>query len=95
MNKEQILLEALNEVGDFKTVSQEFNSDQLGAIYAAMDSVKVFKDNIMSNLQADIRNKLSPLKNLIAMINKFSNNELIKKQIPEVKKSIKYLSNFC
>ena len=40
MNKEQILLDALNEAGNFTTVNQEFNEDQLGVIYRVMDVVK-------------------------------------------------------
>ena len=40
MNKEEILLESLNRVGNFTTVEQEFNADQLSVIYDAMDVVK-------------------------------------------------------
>lgn len=39
MNKEQILLDELNKVGNFTTVTQEFSSDQLGVIYGCMDAV--------------------------------------------------------
>tara|TARA_R110000851_G_scaffold178526_1_gene325433 strand:- start:2 stop:205 length:204 start_codon:yes stop_codon:yes gene_type:complete len=51
--------------------------------------------NVVSDsLQADIRNKLSPLSNLIAMIEGNADMEWIKKQIPQAKISIEYLSNY-
>jgi hypothetical protein len=34
--KEQILLEALNTMGNFESVHDEFSEDQLGVIYEAM-----------------------------------------------------------
>ena len=40
MNKENILLEALNTYGNFTTVSQEFSDNQLQVIYEAMELVK-------------------------------------------------------
>jgi len=40
MNKEEMLLEALNRYGNFTTVTQEFNENQLGVIYELMDMVK-------------------------------------------------------
>jgi hypothetical protein len=40
MNNEEILLEALNTFGNFITVTQEFNENQLEAIYEAMELVK-------------------------------------------------------
>ena len=40
MNKEEILLEALNIFGNFTTVKQEFNDNQLEVIYEAMELVK-------------------------------------------------------
>lgn len=39
MDKEKILLEALNTFGNFTTVSQEFNDNQLEVIYEAMKLV--------------------------------------------------------
>jgi GTP-sensing pleiotropic transcriptional regulator CodY len=39
MNKEKILLEALNTFGNFTSVEQEFNANQLEAIYEAMNQV--------------------------------------------------------
>tara|TARA_R100000541_G_C1832940_1_gene74492 strand:+ start:42 stop:257 length:216 start_codon:yes stop_codon:yes gene_type:complete len=49
---------------------------------------------VSDSLQADIRNKLSPLSNLIAMIESDADMEWIKKQIPQAKISIEYLSNY-
>ncbi len=63
---------------------------------AADRIVKLFATHIVSDsLQADIRNKLSPLSNLIAMIESDADTEWIKKQIPQAKISIEYLSNYC
>ena len=42
---------------------------------------------------ADIRNKLSPIQNLIALIENDASTEIIKQQLIQVKKSVKYLSN--
>jgi hypothetical protein len=39
MDKEKILLEALNTFGNFTSVEQEFNSNQLEVIYEAMIQV--------------------------------------------------------
>lgn len=39
MDKEKILLDALNAFGNFTSVEQEFNSNQLEAIYEAMNQV--------------------------------------------------------
>lgn len=41
---------------------------------------------------ADIRNKLSPMKNLVALIENDAPKEYIIKQLEQVKKNIKYLS---
>ena len=41
---------------------------------------------------ADIRNKLSPIKNLVALIENDAPKEYILKELEQVKKSIKYLS---
>ena len=49
---------------------------------------------VSDSLQADIRNKLSPLSNLIAMIESGADMEWIKKQIPQAKINIEYLSNY-
>lgn len=49
---------------------------------------------VSDSLQDDIRNKLSPLSNLIAMIEDDADMEWIKKQIPQAKISIEYLSNY-
>ena len=40
MNKEEMLLEALNRYGNFTTVTQEFNENQLEVIYELMDMVE-------------------------------------------------------
>jgi len=53
-----------------------------------------FIADVSDSLQADIRNKLSPLSNLIAMIESDADMEWIKKQIPQAKISIEYLSNY-
>ena len=50
--------------------------------------------DVSDSLQADIRNKLSPLSNLIAMIEGDASIEWIKNQIPQAKISIDYLSNY-
>ena len=39
MDKEKILLEALNTFGNFTSVEQEFNANQLEAIYEAINQV--------------------------------------------------------
>lgn len=39
MDKEKILLDALNTFGNFTSVEQEFNYDQLEVIYEAMNQV--------------------------------------------------------
>lgn len=39
MDKEKILLDALNTFGNFTSVEQEFNYNQLEVIYEAMDKV--------------------------------------------------------
>lgn len=39
MDKEKILLDALNTFGNFTSVEEEFNSNQLEVIYEAMDQV--------------------------------------------------------
>lgn len=51
-------------------------------------------DLVSDSLQANIRNKLSPLSNLIAMIENDADREWITKQIPQAKISIEYLSNY-
>lgn len=40
MNKEQMLLDALNRFGNFTSVTQEFSEEQLGVIYELMDMVE-------------------------------------------------------
>jgi len=40
MTNEEILLDKLNDVGNFTTVNQEFNTDQREVIYEAMNQVK-------------------------------------------------------
>ena len=50
---------------------------------------------VSKSLQADIRNKLSPLSNLIAMLEDGADDEWLEKQVVECKKSIEYLSNVC
>ena len=40
MNKEEMLLEALNKFGNFNTVTQEFNEEKLGVIYELIDMVE-------------------------------------------------------
>ncbi|MFH2029675.1 MAG: hypothetical protein ABIJ40_03495 [Bacteroidota bacterium] len=40
MNKEQMLLDALNKFGNFTTVTQEFSEEQLEVIYELMDMVE-------------------------------------------------------
>ena len=57
-------------------------------------SEDVVLDGVSDSLQADIRNKLSPLSNLIAMIEGDASIEWIKNQIPQAKISIDYLSNY-
>tara|TARA_R110002020_G_scaffold269078_1_gene484401 strand:- start:45 stop:338 length:294 start_codon:yes stop_codon:yes gene_type:complete len=52
-------------------------------------------DLVSKPLQADIRNKLSPLSNLIAMLEDGADDEWLEKQVVECKKSIEYLSNVC
>jgi hypothetical protein len=52
-------------------------------------------DPVSKPLQADIRNKLSPLSNLIAMLEDGADDEWLEKQVVECKKSIEYLSNVC
>lgn len=42
---------------------------------------------------ADIRNKLSPISNLVALIEHDAPKEYILKQLEQVKESIKYLSD--
>ncbi len=44
MDKENILLEALNTFGNFTSVEQEFNANQLEVIYEAMNQVLQAKD---------------------------------------------------
>jgi hypothetical protein len=39
MDKEKILLDALNTFGNFTSVGQEFNANQLEVIYEAMNQV--------------------------------------------------------
>lgn len=39
MDKEKILLDALNTFGNFTSVEQEFNNNQLEVIYEAMNQV--------------------------------------------------------
>jgi hypothetical protein len=51
--------------------------------------------SVSKSLQADIRNKLSPLSNLIAMLEDGADDEWLEKQVVECKKSIEYLSNVC
>ena len=53
-----------------------------------------FIADVSDSLQADIRNKLSPLSNLIALIESDADMDWIKKQIPQAKISIEYLSNY-
>jgi hypothetical protein len=40
MNKEEMLLDALNRFGNFTSVTQEFSEEQLGVIYELMDMVE-------------------------------------------------------
>jgi len=58
MDNEKILLENLNKFGNFTDVSEEFNEDQLDAIYGSMNRVK------NNGVLADIRLSL-PLSYLI------------------------------
>lgn len=49
--------------------------------------------NAHDNIIADIRNKLSPIQNLVALIENDTPKEYILKQLEQVKISIKYLSD--
>ena len=66
-------------------MNKEFNKAQNGNDFIA---------DVSDSLQADIRNKLSPLKNLIRMIETDVDIEWIKRQIPQAKINIEYLSNY-
>jgi len=41
MNKEEILLDVLNEHGDFENVRQQFNENDLACIFESMERYKV------------------------------------------------------
>ena len=49
---------------------------------------------VSGSLHADIRNKLSPVANLVAMLEDNAPQEYIDKEMKAVKKSIDYLSNY-
>ena len=50
-------------------------------------------DDVHDDIVADIRNKLSPIQNLVALIENDAPKEYILKQLEQVKISIKYLSD--
>ncbi len=64
MKSEEILLEALNTFGNFTTVTQEFNEDQLDVIFKAMElkSAQFAKEqnkeliDMLDKIQSDINN---------------------------------------
>ena len=60
MNKEQMLLDALNRFGNFTSVTQEFSEEQLGVIYELMDMVeqrnKVSGDDMRTEPALPIQN---------------------------------------
>lgn len=49
---------------------------------------------VSSSLQADIRNKLSPVENLVALLEDNAPQKYIDAEIEAVKKSVEYLSNY-
>lgn len=64
-------------------------------------NIVIDQENKPSNLNADIRNKLTPVDNLIAMledgiilnINDLGVSNMLEREVIQVKKSIEYLSN--
>ena len=60
MNKEQMLLDALNRFGNFTSVTQEFSEEQLGVIYELMNMVeqrhKVNSDDTRTESALPIQN---------------------------------------
>lgn len=82
MNK-LILLEALNECGNFDTVEQEFNEDQLNAIYIAMDYVKASPPN--GNTAAK---EIKLYEDFIEMVNEHSGNIIIKAEIKSLRENL-------
>lgn len=60
MNKEEILLEALNTYGKFTSVEQEFNENQLEVIYEAMEIVK---NNVVGRSEQLADHKCIPMVN--------------------------------
>ena len=51
-------------------------------------------DFVSESLQADIRNKLNPISNLIAMLIDDAPKSYMEVEIERAKESVKYLSNF-
>lgn len=63
--------------------------DRLSGVLEGYLTSSEFHDDII----ADIRNKLSPMSNLVALIENDAPKEYILKQLEQVKESIKYLSD--
>ena len=59
-----------------------------------MEAMHLYAKEVVSeNIVSDVRNKLSPVKNLVVMIEEGVNMEYILKQLETIKGSIEYLSN--
>lgn len=64
-------------------------------------NITIDQENKPNNINADIRNKLTPISNLVAMledgiilnINDLDISNMLEREVSQVKKSIEYLSN--
>ena len=67
--------------------------DYLNSLLKNIESGKQSPDDACDVIIADIRNKLSPILNLVALIENNADVKWINEQLSEVKKSIEYLSD--
>lgn len=80
--------EHMDKYGQVELVS---DGREEGGYYSALSVAEEFI-TLDDSVIADIRNKLSPITNLVALIETGADIEYIKKQLPQVKVSIEYLT---
>ena len=100
MINEDELLDKIEEIQDYAHSNNiGSNEEQLEARIEIVKYVmslvsKLPIHGVSGCLQADIRNKLSPVANLVAMLEDNAPQEYIDKEMKAVKKSVDYLSNY-
>jgi hypothetical protein len=83
--------EEIDRLESFKNPITE-HVEQLKEYKAIKEALSIH--SVSKSLQADIRNKLNPISNLIAMLEDDAPKSYMEVEIERAKESVKYLSNF-